>query len=219
MKIIECAQGTREWHEARMGIPTASCFDKILTPTKLEPSKSCEDYMCNLLAARIEGMPADDEPMTMWMARGHEEEPRAAGHYAFTRGVDVKEVGHVTTEDGRIGCSPDRLVDDDGGLEIKCPKLSVHLANMLKMGEGKGAAAKYRLQVQGCLWVCERDWWDLLSYHPDHPECVRRFERDDEVIAKLSAALTEFCDHLDLSEETLYRLGCEPRRAIQEAAA
>lgn len=36
MKIIDCVQGSPEWWSARMGRPTASCFDKIVKP---EPQK------------------------------------------------------------------------------------------------------------------------------------------------------------------------------------
>jgi hypothetical protein len=47
-------------------------------------------------------------------------------------------------EDGRVGCSPDGFIGDDGILEIKCPKPENHIGYLLDV-EGIG----YRCQVQG----------------------------------------------------------------------
>src|SRR5262245_2947730 len=45
VKIIECKQYTPEWWEARRGIPTASNFDKILTPKTEKASAQQADYL------------------------------------------------------------------------------------------------------------------------------------------------------------------------------
>jgi hypothetical protein len=46
---------------------------------------------------------------------------------------------------------------------------------------------KYWQQIQGCRGLTQREWWDLLAYHPEMPHVLVRVERDDDYIAKLSA--------------------------------
>ena len=53
-------QGTDEWIHARLGIPTASQFDKILTPAKMELSSQATDYMHKLLAEMATGCPEEE---------------------------------------------------------------------------------------------------------------------------------------------------------------
>jgi hypothetical protein len=193
MKIIECVQGDERWHRARLGIPTASCFDKILTPGgKL--SSSADHYMHELIAERILGVPVNDEA-TKWMERGKEMEPQAVAWYELERDVDTQRVGFCTTDDGRIGASPDRLVGTNGGLEVKTPTAAIHVGYLLD-----DIPNKYKPQVQGCMYVTGRDWWSILSYNPELPPALVTVERDDQFIALLEVALDEFCERLDAGE-------------------
>lgn len=213
MRILDVAQGSPEWHRARLGIPTASCFDKILTPKTLKPSASAETYMRTLLAEHFIGIPPGMEP-TGFMTRGVELEEYAARYYAFTNDADVRTVGFVTRDDGMVGCSPDRLVGVDGGLEIKCPSAAVHIGNLL--AKDGGVQIDYRLQIQGCLWLCQREWWDALSYHPDLPDATHRVNRDEDVINALRVAIDAFVDEMLARRDTLMRLGCTPARATMQ---
>lgn len=207
----EFQQGSADWHEARAGIPTASQFDRIITAKGLKPSSQRKAYMLELLAERFVTQ-EDGGPQTAWMSRGTELEVYARRWYEMQHDCDVVEVGFCTTDDGRIGASPDGLVGDRGGLEIKSPATKQHMANMLD--PDAEILSKYRLQVQGCIYVCERDWWDVLSYHPELPGCERRAPRDEAVQAALHSALTQFCDELDAATEQMKRLGCDPAIAL-----
>ena len=191
--MIDCQQGTPEWLMVRSGIPTASMFDKILTPKRLELSAQSVDYMNALLAERIMGHPVQ-EHVTFWIERGSMLESKAVKNYEFQRDMDTEEVGFCSNDDGTIGASPDRLVGADGLLEIKCPSEAIHVGYL--RGD-QGAYEKYRLQCQGQLWITGREWVDIMSYHPDMPDALFRIPRDEEIIAKIDAAVTLFSAALE----------------------
>jgi hypothetical protein len=85
------AQGSAEWRLARMGIPTASSFDRILTPGG-KPSKSAEGYMYELLGELMMGRPLD-APKYPWMQRGNDLEEEAANWYEFQSDTETEIVG------------------------------------------------------------------------------------------------------------------------------
>ena len=205
MQIIKCEQGSPEWQHARMGIPTASQFDRIITPGGKLSAQS-RDYMHHLLAELLIGCPIDS-PKTSWMERGTELEGDAVCWYEFDRDVAVETVGFILADGGLWGCSPDRLVGTDGLLEIKCPSPQVHVGYMVERDVDKA----YRVQLQGQMFVAQRAWTDICSYHPLMSAVVIRVERDEEFIAKLEAALCEFCAQLEEAKE---RLGIMPREVV-----
>ena len=89
--------------------------------------------------------------------------------------IDTEPVGFITTDDGLIGASPDRLVKGAPiGLEIKCPAPHTHLAYLLD-----GTAPEYKPQVQGQMLVAELERVDLYSYHDRMPPCTIKTPRDD----------------------------------------
>ncbi len=51
-------------------------------------------------------------------------------------------------------------------------------------------------QVQGVMWIADRQWLDFVSYDPRMPERLRLFKqripRDDAFIATLEQEVTEF---------------------------
>lgn len=189
MKIIDCIQGSPEWLQARLGIPTASEFHKILTPTgKL--SEQSDAYMKTLLAEWLSGQPVDQYE-NEWMKRGKETEEEARKYYEFTKDVEVQQVGFITLDDGSAGCSPDFLVDKGAG-EIKCPAAWTHVGYLL----GDTVATKYWPQVQGQCWIAERDWVDWISYYPTISPIIVRVQRDEEYIMKLASAIMVFNERM-----------------------
>lgn len=208
-------QGSEEWRHLRMGVPTASEFHRILTPGG-KPSKSAEPYMCELLGELLMGRPLE-KPTYPWMQRGNDLEEEAANWYELQRDIGAKLVGFCTTDDGLIGASPDRLVGEDGLLEIKCPSPDAHVRYLLF--PDKGVDEVYKVQVLGQLYVTERTWCDVVSYHPELPSVIVRVERDEEYIAKLDAALHAFCEQLALAKAELQRRGLLPANdAIAETS-
>lgn len=184
LKILQADQGTQEWLEARLGRPSASQFCKLVT-TAGKPSASADDYISELIAERITG---EREPIYVneWMQRGTELEPEARATYEFIHGVDVEEVGFILDDSGEFGCSPDGLVGEDGGVEFKCPAPKNHIA-----WSRKGVCpSKHYAQVQGCLYITGRKWWDFMSYHPEMKPFIVRVERDEEFIEKLAEQIS-----------------------------
>lgn len=191
MILHDVIQGTTEWLAVRAGIPTASAFDRIVTP-KGRPSTQAEKYMHQLLAERMMGHPVL-QVQTHWMGRGQELEGEAILYYEGVRELDTTVIGFVTNDERTIGASPDRFVGDDGLLEIKCPAEHTHVGYLLT----RAVDAEYYPQVQGQLWITDRKWLDILSYHPEMPPAIVRVERDDEYIATLAAAVIGFSASLE----------------------
>jgi hypothetical protein len=193
MILHNVTQGSPEWLSLRAGIPTASCFEKILTPGG-EPSKQATAYLYKLVAERIIGRPIDTFTGTPWTERGTQFEAEAVAYYETMRDLDTVKVGFVTNDAGTVGASPDRLVGDEGVLEIKVPAPHTHVGYLLSRAVEKD----HKVQVQGQLWVAERQWCDVLAYSPDGlPPIIIRVERDDEYIRKLAAVVGEFASKVE----------------------
>lgn len=204
MKILRCKQGTPAWHRARLGIPTASNFERILTPATLKASTQAKTYRYELLSEWLTGVPHGADATSSFMERGTLLEPRAASWYEYEYGVDCEEVGCVLRDDDMVAASPDRLVGTDGGLEIKCPSASTHVRYLVEGLSG------YTAQVQGALWLTGRSWWDLCAWHPDLPAVVVRIERNEQYIAALDAAVSAFVVELQEARSALIARGCMP---------
>lgn len=197
MKIIKCVQGSEAWHAARLGIPTASNFGKIVTPSG-KASSQADAYMHQLVAERLLGRAIDSAGDSAWMERGQITEAEAVAFYELRTGEDTHAVGFATLDDGSAGCSPDRLVGDDGGLEIKCPSAPVHVGYLLDV-----EPRKYWPQIQGALWITGREWWDFLSYCPELPPALVRYERDEEYIKLLAYGVETFVERLVMAHRQL----------------
>lgn len=240
MIVHNVKQGSLEWQELRLGIPTASNFHRIVTPATCDLSVSCAPYAWHLIAERLLGYPIES-PTTALMDRGSALEAEAVKWYEFDRDADAVKVGFMTTDDGRIGASPDRLVGDDGLLEVKCPQANNHVGYVLgglgtfdseawerpKKGAsveailrarilaGQQCSTDYWPQIQGQMWISERRWCDILSYHPGLTSSVLRVSRDDAYIAKLSRAVEAFADCVDAA----YRMLAPERTAMSRRPA
>lgn len=188
MKICEAAQRTDDWYAARLGKATGSRFADVLAGGKGLTRKA---YATQLALEIISGKAAETYT-SQDMETGTEREPIARAEYEALTGNFVEEVGFCLHDTLPAGVSPDGLIDEDGGVEIKCPKAKTH-AEYLELTREPSA---YTAQIQGCMWVTGRQWWDFVSYHPDFPEnarlIVRRIPRDEAFIEKLQRAIEEF---------------------------
>jgi hypothetical protein len=144
--------------------------------------------MYTLLAERLTGK-LTTPYVSLQMERGSRMEAEAVAYYDFQQGVVTERVGFITTDDGRYGASPDRLVGEEGLLEIKVPAPHTHIGYLL----GKGADKTYKPQIQGQLLVTGRAWVDVMSYNPEMPPALVRVQRDDGFIRDLAKHLDDFC--------------------------
>lgn len=181
-------QGTPEWFQARIGIPTASRFDEIIT-SKGDLSKQRQKYLYELAGESITKT-SEASYYGKYMQQGNEREPEARDYLIAFHDLDIEETGLCYYDERKDrGCSPDGLiVDKSEGLEIKCPKLSTHVEYLL---EGK-LPTKYFVQVQGSLYITGFDRWHFVSYYPDMDPLHIVVERDEIWIAKLDKALNDF---------------------------
>lgn len=164
MKYFDVPQGEPEWHKLRLGVPTASEFHRIIQPKKRRLSGGCEAYINQLVGEAMSlYQPEGAEHYTNRAIRwGQQTEAEARRWYQDQRNTDVRNGGFCLSDDGRFGCSPDGLVNPDGGLELKCPLPATHVG-YLRAGV---CPAEYLPQVHGALIVTGRKWWDFMSYAP-----------------------------------------------------
>lgn len=199
MKMHEnLIQGSQEWLDVRCGIITASCIGKVLAKGE---GKTRADYMNELIAERITGIPTSHFTSAD-MERGKEQEPIAVSLYEDRNGVKARNVGFIETEIGgyRVGCSPDRLVGEDGGIEVKgrLAKLQVQT-----MRAGK-IPAEFIKQIQFCLLVSGRSWWDFVSHAWDMPPFERRAEPDEKLHQEMKSEVVAFYQEM---EEVMKQIG------------
>lgn len=205
MIILRCQQGSRAWERARLGIPTASRFEKIMTPKSMKPSRQAEGLRNELLAEWVTGYPFDSFTSD-WAERGKLLEPEARKRYEFDRDLQVDEVGCVLRDDGMAGASPDGLVGEGGGLELKCPAAKTHVGYLL---DPDSLVESYYMQVMGGLLITRRKWWDIMSYCPTFPPVIKRVEPSDEYLKHLAGHLGRFIDDLLEAREKLVEMGIE----------
>ena len=191
MIVHDVEQGSAAWFAVRLGIPTASEFHKIITPARMGFSKQSRSYAFRLAAEKILNRSLDAVESTDWMERGKLLEPDAVRAYEFMTDRKTRPVGFVTTDDGKFGASPDRLVDEDGLLEIKIPSPAVHLEYLT---DGFGEA--YKAQAQGQIFCTGRKWVERMSYSDEMPPFWIRSEADPVFQSALRKALMQFDDEL-----------------------
>lgn len=203
-------QRTEEWHRARAGKITASCFGDAMAftggepgdvyksgprkgePKPKKPAAARGTLMRKLAFERMAGIPAHEVggKALNW---GAEVEASAVQTYELISGNIVVASGFLLhPKYDFIGASPDGLVGSVGGIEIKCPHdEGVHINTWLN-----GMPDEHMPQVQGNMLVTGRQWWDFISYDPRQCERLRlyvqRIPRDDDYIGQMTAALLQF---------------------------
>ena len=188
LEIIDCEQGSAEWYAARLGIPTASRFSDILAKGE---GKTRAKYLRELAGEIIAGEGEADTYTNGHMERGKLLEAEARDLYAFTNNAEPQIVGFI--RNGRAGASPDSLIGDKGGLEIKSALQHIQIDRLQR----DTLPSEHVAQVQGCLWITERDWWDFVSYAPRLPLFVKRVYRDEAYITNLAKSVAAFNEELD----------------------
>lgn len=210
VEIITCEQGSPEWFAARLGLPTASEFKTVIAVKKEAKDKATrQKYMRQLIGEILTGEPAESYS-NAHMERGKAMEDEARSLYAFMNDADPQRVGFL--RNGQKGASPDSLLDADGGLEIKTAVPHIQIDRILR----DELPSEHKAQVQGNLWVAEREWWDFLSYWPKLPLFVKRVYRDEAYIADLTSAVDQFNDELQTVLATVRRYGMSPAKRKAE---
>lgn len=202
MRVVDCEQYSPEWWRMRAGVPTASNADRILTATG-KPSSSADAYIAELIDELVR--PQTERPQDEQAAafggnrhtdRGHDLEPKAAAWHALVTGLQSRSVGMVFRDDGMAACSPDRLIGDRGGVEIKAPEGKKHALWMIQ----NKLPDEHKQQVHYSLAVSGLSFWDFVSYCPGYkPFMVRVIPND--YTEKMAAAIDDFVTRLEAAKE------------------
>jgi predicted phage-related endonuclease len=193
MQMLPIEQGSDEWMASRCGIVTMSNLQCLLANGKDASGFGVQalGYMNELIGERITGEPSAGWAGNSHTLRGHEMEPVARDLYQEITGSAIEPVGIILNHG--VGFSPDGLVDEDGVLEIKS-KLAKLQVEVILSGE---IPKEHIAQVQGGLWVSEREWLDFVSYWPGMPLFVKRAYRDEAYIRDISRRVEKFYDELE----------------------
>lgn len=186
IEIFDCDQGSDSWFDCRKGIPTASKFATVMAKGE---GKVRSEYMRKLAGEILTGEPAESFSNSH-TERGHLMEDDARQLYAFIESAEITRVGFI--RNGNKGASPDSLVGANGGLEIKSASPHIQIDRL----ERNRLPPEHKAQVQGNLWLSERDWWDFCSYWPRLPMLTVRVYRDEEFIKTMSDEIDRFNDEL-----------------------
>lgn len=210
MKISNNAQGSAEWLKDRAGIPSASELDAIISPLgKVRDSKGVESYLAKKLAEKWLGEPLED--FGSWqMEQGTIVEERARRWLPLFLNRDIQQVGFITNDAGTVGCSPDGVIDNEIGVELKCPQSQAHVQYLLK----NKLPPDYIAQVQCGLYVTGFKEWLFVSYHTKFPKLVLHIGPDEEFHEALEDALNSFNERLAEAFERLCEVngGPPPKR-------
>lgn len=185
MKIVDCVQGTPEWHAARAGKVTASRMADLTAKTKAGWGAGRANYMAELVAERLTGV-VSESFTNLAMRHGIETEPEARRVYEFMTDNRVTPIGfvlHPTIE--MSGASPDGLVGEDGLLEIKCPNTATHIETLLT----DEVQEKYIKQMQWQMLCTGRAWCDFVSYDPRLPARMQLFVKRINAVPAMQADL------------------------------
>lgn len=189
-------QGTKEWHQDRCGVVTASRYADILAKVRSGEAAARYNYKAEIIAERLTGLPTESfTSQAMQWGIDHEDEAR--GVYEAISGYSVKQVGMIKHEKLEAGASPDGLILDTGLVEIKCPNSATHIQTLIS-GE---VPKKYYTQMQGQMWITGREWCDFVSYDPRMDDknaiFIKNVERDPEFIANLEEEVIQFLKEVD----------------------
>lgn len=198
-------QGTPEWRQMRCGWLGASQVHMAIARTKSGWAASRENIMAQLIVERMTGIPTEGFTSSA-MECGTATEPQARAAYAFAYDVEVQTCSFIRhPRISGTGASPDGLIGDVGGLEIKCPNTATHIDTLLN-GTVDG---RYRTQMLWQMACAGLQYVDFVSFDPRLPGLelwVKRFDRDDDAIAILEEQVIEFLVELETRMKRLEAL-------------
>lgn len=198
--LVDVAPRSPEWFQARTGNLTASVADRVQKQgrKKREESYQRRDLRYRIICERLTGQSQDDDfRLPAHMVRGVEREGDALAAYEAETGQMVHRVGFLQHNTLPIGCSPDGLIGNEGGVETKAPKSYTHF----KYWKDNILPPAYIAQVTHSLWVTGADWWDFVSWDDRFPPKLQLFlvhvTRDDVDIPAYETAALAFLEECD----------------------
>lgn len=182
-------QGSDAWHALRCGIVTASIMKNFITAKTLKTAanEKTRSIIYELAAQRITNY-VEPEYIGYDMMRGHEEEAIARDLYS-AKIWPVKQCGFITREiDGIIvGYSPDGLIEDDGGIEVKSRDHKFQVQTII----ADAVPDEFMIQLQTGLFTSGRKWIEFISYSGGLPMFTKLVEPIAEYQDAIYGAIIE----------------------------
>jgi hypothetical protein len=199
MIVFKVEQGSPEWFECRAGKITASMFSEVRKTLKSGPNKgghtaAADNYAFRIALERVTGQLVDDEQFeTRQMRRGKELEAVARLKHEDEINVLIEHCSFVATDDELYGASADGFIEQNGTAEYKCFTDPAKLKRIILDKNFEDVMD----QVQGQLWITEREFCDFCCYHPAIPMQRHRIPRDEAYIEELVSDLSRFDSVVD----------------------
>lgn len=186
-------QGSLEWLQLRSGIPTSSELDSLITPKfEVKTGQGPKSYVAAKVAEAWQGGPLPSF-QSFAMEQGSLIEAEVFDWCSFTLDMPIVRVGFIGSDDAKFGGSPDGLLGEHSGIEIKAPAAHTQAAYIIN----GVLPPEYEHQVHGCLYLTQRPEWKFVSYRRGFPALVLTVERDDEKQAVIAEALGLFHEAFD----------------------
>jgi len=203
LKIDNSPQNTDGWFKARAGKISASEVSKILTPKKLEPSKSNHDYINEKSIERIVN-DSDFTPTTFGLRRGSELEEVIRDKYAELNNIRIDEIGFAYIDGKGYGCSVDGVHygtfgDIEWTYEIKRVKYASFATIALS---GKPLDA-HNLQMQFQMLVMGTEKVIYIAMNEKAGLISLEVRRDEEIISKIKDAIKVTNEKIEIAKEKL----------------
>lgn len=187
--ITDIEQGSEEWKNLKLGRPSASRANEIITSQGKPTAKNTRlNYMYELAAEiitqqRVEGFKSSA------METGNEREDESRTAFELKTGLEIEQVGVVYKDEKKeILCSPDGLINRKEGLELKnvLPKTQIkRLINNILPTE-------YIVQVQFSMYITGFKKWHFFSYCPGLRSLHIEAARDEKFIELLDIEIKMF---------------------------
>lgn len=185
-------QRTPEWYRLRLGLPTASRLSDLTSTLKNgQPTAAQKDYLKELRYEKTFGI-SMSKFVSSAMYDGVNYEDIAANMYSVVEGVDLKPAGIYANQ--WFAASPDRLIGDDGLLEVKV-LTDTKYADVLE--DNNVAIDRFNLQIQGQLWASGRAYAILMIYNVNSNSYIKiKIARNDSDIEMIQSVV----ESLDVSK-------------------
>ena len=193
----EFIQGSEEWKIARLGAVTASRVVNILPGSSGAYLASRKNYMSELICEILTGTTAEhfvSGPMK-W---GTDTEPLARTDFELETNFIVEEVGIVDhpTIMG-LKASPDGLIGENSGIEIKCPETAQHIDVLLN----HKVKRDYIIQMNVNMMCTERTEWYYVDFDPRLPDklsiVIIPFKKDLVLCSQIEMEVKKFLDEMN----------------------
>lgn len=192
-KFTVGSQGSEEWLKLKLGVISASNVYKVVAK---KDSETRLTYLCDLVAQVCTG--EQEEINSKYLKWGNDNEAAARSSYEMLEDVKTVQVPFVFKDENfREGCSPDGLIENVRGAEIKCP---YNATNFVKFFTQEKVKSEYEWQMQYQMRILECDTYDAVQYHPNmraNQIKVHQFKIDSEMQKKMDDCIPEFILDMD----------------------